>query len=323
PVLAAALKQPRIADLDEIREHADPIGWLEKNLKTDTLLAPEIVRLSLNGDHAEDLALILNAITRAYLDEVIGREREKQRVNLEILLANYRTQTKLLHDKRKALRELEADLQVDDEETARQKRIATATQLNVIEGKHLEKQFELRQAEQELAALAERQGKTEVRASGKEIQDRLLRDPAYQKLQEGLSRTEEQIAEYKQNVNPAMRGAMLEGPLGRKDALQKEIKRREEEVQSRLQQELEAQAKDDGELQAAKARDHIAALKEQVKAYSDELKRKREELRRLGMTQSGDNSADLEALRGDVAQLESLVKKMADRIDLLNVEPLP
>src|SRR5262249_51522721 len=54
-----------------------------------------------------------------------------------------------------------------------------------------------------------------------------------------------------------------------------------------------------------------------------ELKRKREELRRLGMTQSGDNSADLEALRGDVAQLESLVKKMADRIDLLNVEPLP
>src|SRR5262249_39640629 len=82
PVLAAALKQPRIADLDEIREHADPIGWLEKNLKTDTLLAPEIVRLSLNGDHAEDLALILNAITRAYLDEVIGREREKQRVNL-------------------------------------------------------------------------------------------------------------------------------------------------------------------------------------------------------------------------------------------------
>jgi polysaccharide biosynthesis transport protein len=323
PVLAAALKQPRVADCEEIRSRTDPVGWLEKNLKTDSTVAPEIIRLTLNGDHAEEIALILNAVTQAYLNEVIGQEREKQRLNLDVLQQNYRIQTKTLQEKKKALRELEITLGVDDEETARQKRMAAAAQLNTLEGKRLEAQLALRKAQQELKSLGEREGKAEVHVSGKELQERLQRDSAYQKLQERLSRAEELIVEYQKNLNPAVRSAMLEGPQTEKAAVLKQLKRFEDDARKRLLEELQTQAKDDHVALDAKLRDAIPSLKEQVQAYDDEIRRKREELKQLagGGQADGKPIAELEALRNDVAQLDSLVKKMGDRVDLLAVEP--
>src|SRR5208282_3781343 len=63
-VLNAALRQPKVSDLSLVREQPDAAGWLESDLKVETI-GPELVRISLDGDRPDELTVIVNAVTQA------------------------------------------------------------------------------------------------------------------------------------------------------------------------------------------------------------------------------------------------------------------
>src|SRR5579871_1635003 len=58
-VIQGTLERPNVAELAEVRGHSDPTEWLTKALTSDTLLGPEIIRLSLSGERSEDTATLL------------------------------------------------------------------------------------------------------------------------------------------------------------------------------------------------------------------------------------------------------------------------
>ncbi len=69
-VLNAALLEPQVADLDVIRGHADPFAWLQENLVVDFTGGQDTLRVSLSMDNPEEAAVLVNAVVRAYLDEL-------------------------------------------------------------------------------------------------------------------------------------------------------------------------------------------------------------------------------------------------------------
>src|SRR5262249_20730421 len=73
-VLTAALKQPKVADLATIRNQVEPIEWLEKEVKADYSAGPDSLTIFMNGDNPEELKILVNAITDAYLNEVVYKE---------------------------------------------------------------------------------------------------------------------------------------------------------------------------------------------------------------------------------------------------------
>jgi polysaccharide biosynthesis transport protein len=87
-VLNAALndKTPagkEVKDLDIVRAKGmGAIEWLEKSIKTDYLLGPEVLRVSLAADNPEEAADLLNAIARAFLNEYAEMERSKKQQRL-------------------------------------------------------------------------------------------------------------------------------------------------------------------------------------------------------------------------------------------------
>src|ERR1022692_3921314 len=83
-VLNAALNDKasdgrEIKDLDLVRGKGLSINeWLEKNLKTDYNLGPEVLRVTLSADQPEEAAELLNAVAKAFLGEYALTERKNR-----------------------------------------------------------------------------------------------------------------------------------------------------------------------------------------------------------------------------------------------------
>src|SRR5262245_24954457 len=48
-VLNAALRDPKVAELKSVREHSQPVLWLEKEIQVDFSVAPEVLRIQMTG----------------------------------------------------------------------------------------------------------------------------------------------------------------------------------------------------------------------------------------------------------------------------------
>jgi len=81
-VLTAALRDPKVADCRTMKTVGHPVEWLMRELNVDEQISPEFLKISLQGEYAEDLALIVNAIKESYLNEVVYNERNKRIENL-------------------------------------------------------------------------------------------------------------------------------------------------------------------------------------------------------------------------------------------------
>ncbi len=95
PVLTAALKEKEpepVAKLSLIQEQTDPIQWLEKEIQVDFAVSPETMRISMRGDNAREMLIIVNAVTKVYLNEYGDKDnvkRSKHLEQLQELLAKY------------------------------------------------------------------------------------------------------------------------------------------------------------------------------------------------------------------------------------------
>jgi capsular exopolysaccharide synthesis family protein len=84
-VIRAALQQPEVANLSAVKAKADPVLWLEKAIKADFTLGPEILSISLSGDDPEVLIAVVNAVAKSYTDVIVGKDHAKRRVSLQEL----------------------------------------------------------------------------------------------------------------------------------------------------------------------------------------------------------------------------------------------
>lgn len=108
-----------IKDLDLVRKQGmGAIDWLERNLKTDYLLGPEVLRVTLPSNQPEDAAELLNAIKRAFLNEYTEMERSKKQGRLAELRAKKEVIERDLHSLRGALERLLGALNHKDRDQA-------------------------------------------------------------------------------------------------------------------------------------------------------------------------------------------------------------
>ena len=78
-VLMVALRELRAAPLNLNDKHGDLLTLLEEELKVEPQDTSEMLRISLSGDDPAALAALVNAVTDAYLREVVNNERDKRK----------------------------------------------------------------------------------------------------------------------------------------------------------------------------------------------------------------------------------------------------
>ena len=89
-VLTSAIRPPGIASLPVLQGRPDPVAWLQENLDLTFPQNGEILSISLRGTESQgrDLALLVNAVAKAYQEEVIEKERARRLGDHDLLARN-------------------------------------------------------------------------------------------------------------------------------------------------------------------------------------------------------------------------------------------
>jgi hypothetical protein len=99
-VLSAAIRPPGIASLSILAGEEDPVKWLQENLVVDYPQDGEILSISLTGGELpEDLVRLVDAVAKAYKDEVLNQMRMRRLAARDLLARNLEIRNKDLKRK--------------------------------------------------------------------------------------------------------------------------------------------------------------------------------------------------------------------------------
>jgi hypothetical protein len=323
-VLRAALDKPEIAELRDVRAQSDAVAWLQKNLLTDSLLGPEILRLSLAGDNAEDVAALLNEITRVYLREHAKQEDGRTTTRTRQLQDNYRRIADSLREKRQRMRAREQQLGLDDPQVAQVRYQMALQQLAAAQNQRLQAQLERQKGQEEHLSLNARlQAPEGIAVSKAAVEDELRQEPAIRKQLERLATAEEALQRFQSLSNPDAREALLQGPRTERDAAQKALDAMRAELRPGIEARLKAKALDEMKAAATRAEGQIKLAQGQERTLDGVVKNLEAQVEGLRFARGGPErvAADLEAMRDEVTQTEVVLKKVGDELGSLAAEP--
>jgi len=112
--LNAALRDREVSRYRLVRDQVDPIRWLQDNLNVEFIAESELMEISLTGEDPQELAGLVNAVKKAYIDEVVNRDIKMRTARFDQLKKLRAQYGELLRERREALRKLSEPATSDD-----------------------------------------------------------------------------------------------------------------------------------------------------------------------------------------------------------------
>jgi hypothetical protein len=305
-VLNAALSQPKVRALAVIREQPDPAAWLEKQVKADFSISPEIMRIFMVGDNPSELTVLVQAVTDAYLKEIVEQEHNKRREHIEKLREIQNKFEDILQSRKKQLKELVINLGNRGAFVDQQK-AAVALRAD-LEKQILQINKELRDLGIELRFQKQRKGIPPA-----VLEQLVQQDPIIVPLNKELAQLEKEIPELLDLVKKGEREPKVQKLRAKAKTIQEAIKKRRQELEPKLIEG--ARLKVDLDLQSAIARlQERIALHEQLQ---DALKQMKQEIENMNA-----GGFDLNQLQDAIKRLGKIAQQAPDRALALEVELL-
>jgi capsular polysaccharide biosynthesis protein len=316
-VINTALKQ--VKDLPTIREQSQPVDWLENALKTDFLLAPEILRLTLTGDRPDDVAKIVNAVTDAFLKEMDNKEQVRRQVRLEELKANHRRTLETLNQKRKSYYDRIAKGRLDDPAAHQQLYGQALSDLAAAKKTVLDKHLEKISAEDDLRSVKDSlKNLDKFPITDAQIDEAMKPYPAYQQLLLSQQEVEKEIFLLKAVVKDADNDPQMKVLLEKRRDLNKQKGVLRKQFRPELEITIRSIARDKMNQQIYIFQEKINGLVKHQEVLAGEVERRQQEVNRL---KNNPLPLDVMALRDDIASMENAIGKLKDMITSLQAEP--
>lgn len=325
-VLSAALQRrdtagKEVRDFGIVRNRPSPVDWLESALKTDFLLGPEILRVTLAAENAEELAGLLNAIAQACLEENQQRDRGIRQQRIDQLVENQRELEDEIRQKRLQLQTRIRSLGVEDKDIRAQRWQSSLARLAVAENNVTQNRLDQIKAQEELRGLERRLENIDgVPVPETQLDDTLRTDFRAQGLFLQLEKIEKDVQQYRQ-VLPA---ASLQSYLAKEEAKRKEVLARVQELKKTLLPELEQRWRQKEEdtlrLSIFGHKDKLATLAKQETLLQEEAKKIRDEVATL--SPAGQSlPIDIQNLQEKVGNMQAALDKVSQTIVTLRAEP--
>jgi capsular exopolysaccharide synthesis family protein len=316
-VINAALKQ--VKDLPSIREQNSAVDWLENALKTDFLLAPEIMRLTLSGDRPDDVAKIVNAVTDAFIKEMDNKEKARRQVRLDELKENHRYTLETLNQKRRTYYERIKTGGLDDPATHLQLYGAALSDLAAAKKAVLDKRLEKISSEEEIRSL---QGSLKnldrFPITDLQIDEVLKPYPAYQQLLLNQLEVEKSIFLHSIAVKDPDNDPQMAVYQEKRKDLEKQKAELRKQFRPELEKVIRSNARDKMQQQMYILQEKLNGLDKQQLVLAGEIERREKEVSRL---KNNPLPLDVLALRDDISSMETTVSKLKDMITSLQAEP--
>jgi capsular exopolysaccharide synthesis family protein len=321
-VLNAALRDENVARFRVIRDQVDPITWLKEQIKVEFVAASEVMQISLMGDDPVEIAAIVNAVKRAYMDEVANFEtkrRSDRQTKLRTIKERY---AKSMKDQRNRVKALAKDVGSDNRETNALQQQHRLELVHTVRGDLFAIQRDKRRTEALIKSLRAKEAPSEESEPPipEEEVDRLVEaHPSIAGLVGRLTQAEERLTSEEAHVRMVARHAIRDPAIKRlKDdvvALKKAIDKKRAELKPIVMRDLQKKTKGGQSTRLADSEQELEMLTDLEQNLDNQLN-----TLVAGTRKENEDMSELQATKDEVALTENASSKIGEEIEALNVE---
>jgi capsular exopolysaccharide synthesis family protein len=315
-VLTTALLDPKVAELSVVREHhPEVIEWLEKDLKVDNPPGTELLQITMKGDRPEELKVLVDAITKAYLSEIVDKEHTKREQRLKQLESIYARVEKGLSAGRQELKRLAEAAISGDDKTLSVAQQFSLEQLNMAKKDLMQYRSERLRLEAELKGQATTPAPRLPSPPEHLVDDELRKDPTAIHQLQRIALLVEKVEKIRERSARGETDPMLVAPQRELDALKKSLAARRQTLAEILAKEQVSRADEEAKATVARQRARIKVLKDLETTMTADVSRLTEETQKINKS-----SLDITAARDAVTRDETVSRKLAEEMEALKVE---
>lgn len=207
-VLTKALSVPGIVDLSMIKGQRDPVQFLRDQLTVDFPGESELMRISMSGESPDQLVQLVEAVSKAYISEVVERDKQVKSENYDTLVTTgeaLRQQIQHENNNYKRLSETLGTINQDvialEQTLALQQVSSSSNLMSDLSMRNMEAQTRLELLRQQQIEL-EKKGTPEWA-----VDQELNKDPNFMQLQAALQEQQDQLRNAKLHMK-------VDGPRG-------------------------------------------------------------------------------------------------------------
>ncbi|TWT99926.1 Tyrosine-protein kinase YwqD [Botrimarina colliarenosi] len=303
-----------ISRLDMFDDVDDKVEWLRDELGVSFPSRGEIMEISMAGPHPkEDLKQVVEAVSKAYYDEVIFRDAGERALPLQILRTSLRKISDQVRDKLDTYKQLANDSGTSDVYSG----FDPETQLMLTEVKEMQMQQSKLESELSKATAEFKIFETQINdpAYQEQIVDEMVqKDPMIAQLQQEAMYYEMQIRSLKATVK---RGTSAQIRMLEQQAAQ--ARQEVEQMKQQLRAQIAGQQTNEPNPYLKQATTAYQIQRQFTQAKLNELKERFEDIKSALMLKAESNT-DLMLRLAEIEQLQDVEQGIATKIQTLQVE---
>lgn len=315
-LLRKVLESDGIRELSTVRMQEDALVWLEKELQASFVSGTEFIRVSLSGEHPEDLKEIVNRVFDAYqvrFAEISTKERDDRLLNIE--RATISTEAKV-QEKRTDLKNLTEKLGTNDPQALTLRQRIIIEEFGVLKREQSALEAEMRKLQSAQQVHKEELDKIDKNSAPEVlVKDQMELHPTVQKAQHEVDRIEAKLKENRR---------LYKADSPRLKEVENELKT----AQTQLEKSREAVRPDVlAKVQDLLRRQHATALSQAVEKHRIIEKQHAAVKTQVQQAQEsadaiGKGSLGIENQRGQLAELELVLKRLRAEKERLQIEKM-
>ena len=317
-VLMSALRQSGINSLRTIQaEKEDPVGWLQENIQVTAPMETEVVQVRLRGRRAGEVATIVNAVTKAYLTDIVNKEKAARLSERDMLQRQYKDRLSELRKAQQEYDNLARTVGASDSSEAATQKALLLDHLGTLRLQVTSRQADLSAIDAELSLIdAREKGEiTDADAISDEVLDAMLaRDPLIAELRDRLAAIDEAMATQAQRSARGRNDPAVRRLESQRAGLSEKIRERSVELRPQVAAQLALDAANrrpgggnDSPVVLRKRRDILA---NELTAAKKDFEQTADEVRQLGQA-----NADLKIRGHEIDQLAVVTKQMGIELE--------
>ena len=320
-VLSSALRRPGVAECVALRDAPDPVGWLESSITVTAPPHSEVLQIGLRGQRPAETALIVNAVTQSYLDDIVSQERRERLRRRDALEKKYKENMKELRSRHETFNGLARTLGTGDSQEVLTQRGILLDQLGSLRMQISTTEREIDGIDAELAILQARaDGRIDT---GEPVAEELLaaaiaRDPRIQEWSERRTALDEAIELQRRrstrgNDEPAVQRLQLQ---------REEVARQIEEHATTIRPQVVSQLLLDGAARGGRPVESVATLTMRRGALARSLAETGQHYETLAekVTALGQANAEIEGHKAEIEQLDRITRQIGTELEATAID---
>ncbi len=306
-VLIAALRDPKLSQLQTLREVDNPLQWLEQSMSFSAPGNAQVLQVMLQGKYPEDLRLLLNAVIKTFLSEFVTAEQEIRSARLASL-KKYKEQYQEELNKAKVAKQQFSDKGASNANVV-------ALQMAFLQAEVQRRQGEIGKLETEVAELeAQQKQMTNRDPTRVPLDNEIFREFFAQDVEMQNLETERRIA--KESLTDAklkgFRESVTDKLKEKLDAIEKQIRARQQELRSQAEEYWKQRSTSDFAKHSVLVADSLELKNGLLEKYHKELDRTKFMLENLSRNQNrlDDLAFDSESLKEFFRQIDAEERRL-------------